>query len=378
MKAVYTEAANLARQNREFVLATVVNTKGSTPQKPGAALLVRADGSTVGTLGGGCVEGDIWFAAKETLRERTGPVFKDYYLNEDIAARDGLVCGGSMFFYIEPFEQSTEVSDLSNDIENAFEGGESMAVATVVNPKTLALGARMTIAEDGATHGSLGTAVADAIAIETANAVMPLGKAEHIVTDEGDEIFVAGFTSPATLVLVGGGHVNLQVAKIAQMLGFRLFVTDDRPEFANRERFTMAEETSVAPYDKGLDAFHITKNTAIVIGSRGHHFDDLATEAAVKTPATYVGLLGSKRKTVMIYEALLKRGISPERLKQVHSPVGLDLGGRSPEEIAVSIMAEIVAFRHGRPGGSMKIAASQIDRIVAKLVKAQKASASAK
>ena len=375
MKPVYTEAANLARQNREFVLATVVNTKGSTPQKPGATLLVRADGSTVGTLGGGCVEGDIWFAAKEALREHTGPIFKDYYLNEDIAARDGLVCGGSMYFYIEPFEQSTEVSDLSSQIENAFEGGESIAVATVVNPKTLELGARLTVAEDGTVTGTLGNATADALAVKIANKVMPLGKADHVVTDEGDEIYVAAFTSPATLVLVGGGHVNLQVAKIAQMLGFRVFVTDDRPEFANRERFTMAEQTNVAPYDKGLDAFHITKNTAIVIGSRGHHFDDLATEAAVRTSATYVGLLGSKRKTVMIYEALLKRGITPERLKQVHSPVGLDLGGRNPEEIAVSIMAEIIAFRHDRPGGAMKIEEAQIDRIVAKIAKAQKASA---
>ena len=375
MKSVYTEAANLARENREFVLATVVNTKGSTPQKPGATLLVRADGSTVGTLGGGCVEGDIWFAAKEALRERTGPIFKDYYLNEDIAARDGLVCGGSMYFYIEPFEQSTEVSDLSSQIENAFEGGESIAVATVVNPKTLELGARLTVAEDGTVTGTLGNATTDALAVKIANKVMPLGKADHVVTNEGDEIYVAAFTSPATLVLVGGGHVNLQVAKIAQMLGFRVFVTDDRPEFANRERFTMAEQTNVAPYDKGLDAFHITKNTAIVIGSRGHHFDDLATEAAVRTSATYVGLLGSKRKTVMIYEALLKRGITPERLKQVHSPVGLDLGGRNPEEIAVSIMAEIIAFRHDRPGGAMKIEEAQIDRIVAKLAKAPKASA---
>ncbi len=375
MKAVYNEAANLARQNREFVLATVVNTKGSTPQKPGATLLVRADGSTVGTLGGGCVEGDIWFAAKEALREHTGPIFKDYYLNEDIAARDGLVCGGSMFFYIEPFEHSAEASPLSDEIEQAYEGGDSLAIATVVNAKTLKPDARIVVHEDGTIVGSLGTAEADALAIETANAVMPMGKADHVVTAEGDEIFVAGFTSPATLVLVGGGHVNLQVAKIAQMLGFRVFVTDDRPEFANRERFPMAEDTNVAPYDKGLDAFHITKNTAIVIGSRGHHFDDLATELAVRTPATYVGLLGSKRKTIMIYEALLKRGITPERLKQVHSPVGLDLGGRNPEEIAVSVMAEIIAFRHNRPGGPMKIEEAQIDRLVTKLAAADKTKA---
>jgi xanthine dehydrogenase accessory factor len=367
MKPVYEEAANLARQNKEFVLATVVNTKGSTPQKPGATLLVRADGSTVGTLGGGCVEGDIWFAAKEALRERTGPIFKNYYLNEDIAARDGLVCGGSMYFYIEPLVQSAEVSALTNKIEQAFEGGESVATATVVNGTTLEMGARILVHENGDTEGTLGNTAADAIAVEAANQVMPMGKAQHLITKKGDEIFVSGFTSPATLVLVGGGHVNLQVAQIAQMLGFRVFVTDDRPEFANRERFTMAEQTSVAPYDQGLNAFHITKNTAIVIGSRGHHFDDLATEAAVKTDASYVGLLGSTRKTIMIFEALLRRGITSERLKQVHSPVGLDLGGRSPEEIAVSIMAEIIAFRHSHNGAALKIDEKQIDRLVAKI-----------
>jgi xanthine dehydrogenase accessory factor len=374
MKAVYKEAANLARQNREFVLATVVNTKGSTPQKPGATLLVRSDGSTVGTLGGGCVEGDIWFAAKEALREHTGPLFKHYYLNEDIAARDGLVCGGSMYFYIEPYEQSSEVSRLADEIDAAYDGDGTLAVATVVNAKTLELGARIVVHDGGSTEGTLGSAEADAQALEAAESVMPMGKAVHLKTAAGDEIFVAGFTSPATVVLVGGGHVNLQVATIAQMLGFRVLVTDDRPEFANRERFPMAEDTNVAPYEKGLDAFDITRNTAIVVGSRGHHFDDLALESAVRTPATYVGLLGSKRKAIVIYESLLKRGVPAERLKQVHSPVGLDLGGRTPEEIAVSIMAEIVAFRHGHGGGTMKLAEAQIDRIVAKLAKAPAAS----
>ena len=375
MKPVYKEAANLARSNREFVLATVVNTKGSTPQKPGATLLVRSDGSTVGTLGGGCVEGDIWFAAKEALRERTGPVYKHYYLNEDIAARDGLVCGGSMYFYIEPFDQSASFSTLADEIEAAYEGGPTLAVATVVNGKRLPTGARLLVRQDGTTEGTLGDATADAKAIKAALAVMPMGKSTQLKTDESDEIFVAGFTSPATVVLVGGGHVNLQVAKIAQMLGFRVMVTDDRPEFANRERFPMAEEFSVASYDRGLDSFDITPNTAIVVGSRGHHFDDLALEAAVRTSAAYVGLLGSKRKTIMIYEALMKRGVSPKRLKQVHSPIGLDLGGRSPEEIAVSVMAEVVAFRHEHGGGTMKLDEAQVDRVAAKVGRAPAAAA---
>jgi len=343
MKAVYNEAANLARQNREFVLATVVNTKGSTPQKPGATLLVRADGSTVGTLGGGCVEGDIWFAAKEALREHTGPIFKDYYLNEDIAARDGLVCGGSMFFYIEPFEHSAEASPLSDEIEQAYEGGDSLAIATVVNAKTLKPDARIVVHEDGTIVGSLGTAEADALAIETANAVMPMGKADHVVTAEGDEIFVAGFTSPATLVLVGGGHVNLQVAKIAQMLGFRVFVTDDRPEFANRERFPMADEVLMRPFNRSFEGLTMDSLSFVVVMTRGHKWDREVVAQALRTDAGYIGMIGSRRKIAHTWEALKTTGFTDADLDRVHSPIGLSIGGDSPGEIAISIMAQLIA-----------------------------------
>ena len=367
MKAVYDEAAALTNDEQDFVIATVVHTQGSTPQKPGAALLVRGDGSTVGTLGGGCVEGDIWFAAKEALRENTGPEYKRYYLNEDIAARDGLVCGGTMYFYIEPLTGAARGRSLSAEIADAYAGGPGLSVATLVKSDRLAAGGRIVVREDGTSEGTLGDAAFDAEAIETAKDVMPMGRTARIHTEQGDELFVEGYTAPALLVLIGGGHVNLQVARIGHMMGFRVMVTDDRREFANTERFTMAEAVSVAPYDRGVDAFPVTPNTAIVIGSRGHHFDDLATEAAARTNAGYVGLLGSKRKTIMIYESLLRKGVPEERLREVHAPVGLDLGGRAPEEIALSIVSEIVAWRNGRSGGPMTMESFHLDRLVAKV-----------
>ncbi len=367
MKAVYDEAAELANENKNFVVATVVHTQGSTPQKPGAALLVRQDGSTVGTLGGGCVEGDIWFVAKEALRERTGPLYKRYYLNEDIAARDGLVCGGTMYFYIEPVIDAPGFHDLSKEIADAYAGGPSLSTATLVTSDRLEIGARIIVHQDGASEGSLGDAALDAEAIEMAKAVMAMGKTSRIHTAQGDEVFVEGYTAPALLVLIGGGHVNLQVARLAQMMGFRVMVTDDRREFANQERFPMAEAVRVDSYGKGVGAFPVTPNTAIVIGTRGHHFDDDATEAAVRTSAGYVGLLGSKRKTILIYESLLRKGVPEERLRQVRAPIGLDLGGRTPEEIALSIVSEIIAWRHDRQGGPMIIESSQIDRIVGKV-----------
>ena len=366
MRAVYDEAALLAGENKDFVVATVVHTQGSTPQKPGAALLVREDGSTVGTLGGGCVEGDIWFAAKEALRERTGPLHKRYYLNEDIAARDGLVCGGTMYFYIEPVLDPPAFAGLAQGIAGAYEGGPSLATATLVASDRLDIGARIVVRDTGDSEGTLGDAALDAEAIETAKAAMPMGKTARIRTAEGDEVYVEGYTAPALVVLIGGGHVNLQVARLARIMGFRVMVTDDRREFANLERFPFAEAVEVDAYGKGVAAFPVTPNTAIVIGTRGHHFDDDALEAAARTNAGYVGLLGSKRKTIMIYESLLRKGITEERLREVHAPIGLDVGGRTPEEIALSIVAEIVAWRHGRDGGPMTMEPSQIDRLVAK------------
>ena len=366
MRAVYEEAAALSAEGERFVLATVVNTKGSTPQKPGAALLVRGDGSTVGTLGGGCVEGDIWFAAKEALREGAPPLYKDYFLNEDIAARDGLVCGGSMYFYIEPVLRPLDFGRLAAAVKEAYEGGRSLAVATIVHSETGPIGARIAVYEDGATEGTLGRPELDAQAIAAAARVTPMGRTERFITDAGEEVFVVGYTAPAALVLVGGGHVNLAAAQAAHALGFKVMVADDRREFANEERFPMAERFNVGAYDRALDGFPITTNTAIVVATRGHRYDDLALEAAARTRAGYVGLIGSKRKTIMVFERMLRNGVPLERIKQIHAPIGLDLGGRDPVEIAVSIMSEILAWRHNRPGGPMKLDDDQIDRLAAK------------
>ncbi|MBL76543.1 MAG: hypothetical protein CL763_06450 [Chloroflexi bacterium] len=369
MKAVYDEAANLSDNQEDFVIAKVIHTQGSTPQKPGASLLVKSDGTTVGTLGGGCVEGDIWFAAKEALREKSGPSYKKYFLNEDIAARDGLVCGGTMYFYIEPVIGADPKRKTSKLISEAYAGIGNIAIATVVSSDRLEIGSQLLIETNGFTTGTLGDEKLNTEIVPTALSLMEMGKTFRFATQENDEIFIEGYTSPASVILVGGGHVNLQVANLAKTLGFRIMVTDDREEFSSHDRFSMAELVNTAPYGVGLDFFPVTPNTAIVIGTRGHNFDDLALFSAAKTTAGYVGLLGSTRKTIMIYESLLKQGIPEERLRQIHAPIGLDLGGRTPEEIALSIMAEIVAWRNSRNGAPMTMASSQINKIVSKIKK---------
>ena len=365
MKEVIQEAVRQLQDRQPCVLATVVRTKGSTPQKSGSMLLVRQDGSGVGTLGGGCVEGDIWYAAREMLRNHSGPQFKDYFLNEDIAARDGLVCGGTMYFYLEPMWEPDSFLDIGSRLLNAYEGGDPVGLATVVNvPEgNPHLGAKLMLLLDGGVVGTLGSRELDDRALAAARQVADVGSTESFATDDGVEVFVEGFTTPPTLTVVGGGHVGKATADLANMLGYRVFIVDDRPEFSNPERFPYAEQTVVTQYEHWSDDLSINVNTFVVVATRGHRFDDMALESALKTRARYIGLMGSRRKNLMIYRRLLDQGVPLERLKEVHAPIGLDIGGLQPEELAVSIMSEIIMTRRGGKGGPMQMDEWYIDRV---------------
>ena len=365
MKEVIQETVRQLQDQQPCVLATVVRTKGSTPQKAGSMLLVRQDGTGVGTLGGGCVEGDIWFAAREMLRNHSGPEFKDYFLNEDIAARDGLVCGGTMYFYLEPMWEPDSFLDIGSRLINAYEGGDPVGLATVVNvPEgNPNLGAKLLLMLDGTVEGTLGSKELDDRAVAVARQVADVGSVESFSTDEGVEVFIEGFTTPPTLAVIGGGHVGKATADLANMLGYRVFIVDDRPEFSNPERFPYAEQTVVTQYERWSEDLAINVNTFVVVATRGHRFDDMALESALKTRARYIGLMGSRRKNLMIYRRLLDQGVSLERLKEVHAPIGLDIGGLQPEELAVSIMSEIIMTRRGGKGGPMQMAEWYIDRV---------------
>ena len=295
MREVIQGAIDDLKDGQPCVLATVVRTKGSTPQKSGAMLLVRQDGSGVGTLGGGCVEGDIWFAAKEILRQNSGPEFKDYYLNEDIAARDGLVCGGTMYFYLEPLRNIEDFTSIGEEIVDAYDGGQPVSLATIVHSRDggPTLGSKLLLRSDGSISGSLGTSDLDAQAIEIATKVADVGSNESFSLGDGTEVFVEGFTTPPTLVMVGGGHVGKATADLANSLGYRVHLVDDRPEFCNEERFPYAEERVVATYDKWADYLDLNVNTFVVVATRGHRYDDMALESALKTRARYIGVLGS-------------------------------------------------------------------------------------
>lgn len=358
MQHVFHETVRALEAGDPCVLVTVIRTEGSTPQKPGAKLLVRADGSGVGTLGGGCVEGDIWFAAKMLLRGGGPAEVRDYELTEELAARDGLICGGTMHFLLDPIREPIDVLPELRKVERAYDGDTAIGIATLVGAPSgapLAVGTKLYLDAARTTKGSLGADALDAQAIDRIELLLDYGKCEHYTTDEGCQLFIEAFTLPPTLVVMGGGHISKALTNLAGPLGYQYYVVDDRPEFANPDRFPDAVQTIVAEYDKGLQDIPITPNTAVVVATRGHRYDDMAAEAAVRSRASYVGILGSKRKNLLIFEELFRKGIPEERIRAVRAPVGLDLGGRTPEEIALSIMSEIVALRHGAGGAALQL-----------------------
>mgnify|MGYP001257128406 FL=1 len=370
MQEVFHEAVNRLEKGESVVVATVIRTKGSTPQKPGAKLLVRQDGTGAGTLGGGCVEGDIWFAAKQLMQQGGEAEYREYELNEELAAEDGLVCGGTMYFLIDPVYTPGDYLPYAREIDFAYKGEGAVALATVIksgNDGKSRIGDKLFIRENGKTEGTLGNLETDKGAIEKAKILMIHGRNEYVMTASGAEYFIEAYTTPPQLVICGGGHVSRALASLAKPLEFRLFITDDREEFANEDRFPEADIIVSEKPEDALPNLPINPNTFIVVATRGHRYDNSALLAAAKTPARYVGLMGSKRKTILIYEDLMRSDLSLDRIREIRSPIGLDIKARTPEEIAISIMSEVLMFRLGGSGLPMKLDEKQLDRINKKI-----------
>jgi len=369
VRDILERAARLRAEGRSFAIATVVRTSGSTPQVVGAKMLVDDLGRSVGTLGGGCVEGDAFDEAKRVIA--TGaPSLRDYELTEDLAWDTGLVCGGTMWIAIEHGREALRAAkrDLLDDLLVASRGGAPVALATLLTrrEKRYRTAERILVESSGEVTGSLRDAALDARATEAAREALTRGTARVVPIDDERELLVEPVTSRPTLVMVGCGHVGLAVARMAKLLDFRVVAVDDRPEFANRERFPDVDEVVNADVIEALGRLPIAWNTFIVVATRGHKMDAHALRAAVKTPARYVGLVGSKRKTILIERMLREEGLPDERIKSVHAPIGLDLGGRTPAEIALAILAEIEAERYGGSARPLRLAGAVFDRAVAR------------
>jgi xanthine dehydrogenase accessory factor len=354
---LYARMADLRREGRRFAVATVVRTLGSTPQVVGAKLILDEDDRAAGTLGGGCVEADA-IEASRAIIARGGRSLRAYELTEDLAWNTGLVCGGTMWILAEPSEAALQADnrDLLPDLVGAAAGGPPMAVVTLLRraDRQIEFEGRAFVDGVGRMTGSLGDAALDARTAAAALAHLPHGTTRVLPLEDGRDLLIEAVASKPRLVVAGGGHVALAIARQALLLDFDVTILEDRPEFASPDRFPGATvlqgevPATLGSIDHGWNSF-------IVIATRGHKLDADCVRAAVSTRARYIGLLGSRRKTVLITKMLQEEGVEDDRIRAIRAPVGLDLGGRTPAEIALSVMAEITKERYqatGAPLGS--------------------------
>ena len=258
MGDIYEEIVRIRREGDKAALATVVQNKGSTPRSKGSKMLVRSDGSILGSIGGGCLEAEVWETAMKVIAEEE-PKVLDFDLTGKKDSPEGLICGGTIQVLIEPI------------------------------------------------------------------------------------------VSQPTVYIFGAGHIGFAVSTIARMTGFRIAVIDDRPAYANADRFPDANDFYVDDPATMVSKLNIGTNAYLVIACRGHLEDQRVLEQAIKTPAAYIGMLGSRKKVKTVFSNLRSNGISQEMLDTVRTPIGLPIATETPEEIAVSIMAEIIDTRRKGP-----------------------------
>jgi xanthine dehydrogenase accessory factor len=272
---LYEEIVKLRREGRRGALATIINVRGSIPSFNTAKMLVRDDGSIVGTIGGGCVEADVWQSAREVM-ESEKPRSLTFNLNENPKFDTGLVCGGTLEIFVEP--------------------------------------------------------------------VLPI----------------------PVLYLIGAGHVAYNVYKVSRIAGFDVVVIDDRGAYANRERFPDARDIFAEDFDQVLAKIEPNENAYIVIVTRGHRDDMRVLRWAVQTRARYIGMIGSKRKVITIYKELQSEGLPAALFERVQAPIGVEIGAVTPEEIAVSIVAEMIAARRGADTAALQKKITNTPSAVAK------------
>ncbi len=341
MVHIFAEIDRLIAAGEPVVLARIIRQAGSAPRSVGAKMLLRADGSIAGTIGGGALEFQVLQKAKEVIGTGTADILNFRLSGKEVAASE-MLCGGLVDVHLERIDPADPVS------RSVF-GAAARLVAqgrrgTLISP--VAAGAesagRVLVAEDGAVSGAL-----------TGGPVDP-GRWNHLrrpllaPLDElrgGPFVFVEPVEPEAVLYVFGAGHISTFLAPLARMAGFRVCVIDDREDFANPGRFPAADEILTCPFPEAFERIRITPTAYVAIVTRGHIHDRDVLRMILKTEPAYIGMIGSRRKRDMIYRSLAEEGVGEDRLGKVHSPIGLDIGAETPEEIAVSIVAELIAVR---------------------------------
>jgi xanthine dehydrogenase accessory factor len=340
MKEIIGDVDNwLARGETAIALATVLSTWGSAPRKVGAKLAFTADGAAIsGSVSGGCVEGAVIEAGGEVLADRI-PRLLHFGVADETAWSVGLACGGTIEVFVEPLDVPTYTA-----AREWVAGRVPGAIVTVINGPAELLGRKLALGPDGSMVGSLGAKWAESAATLARDARRSIRRR---LSDEV-ELFIDVLRPSPVLVIVGGAHIAVTLARIAKIMGYRTEVIDPRRAFGSEERFPHVDSLVQAWPDKAFAASPPGPDTAVVTLSHDPKIDDPALAAALRGDAFYVGALGSRQTNARRRERLAALGFADAQLARLHAPIGLDIGADNPEEIALAIMAEVVAAYRGR------------------------------
>ncbi len=357
MQDIYAEIVKALGRNEKLALATLITRVGSAPRGVGAKYLIKEDGTSLGSIGGGCVEAEVWQGAKEVMKKGKGGILH-FELTSEQLAEGGLICGGNIDIFLEPLKE--EFLDIYQEVVRVKQKGRAAILATLISvdgafPK--GEGSKVLIKASGEKVGSLlnGDELEQRILKEGEVSLREKRPTVIVLSSEKKEapwkkmeILLEPISSEPTVYIFGGGHISQQLSPLAKRVQFKVVVIDDREMFANRERFPEADEVVVSEFEKCLDQLNIDPSSYIVIVTRGHLYDGSVLEQAIKTNARYIGMIGSKKKIRTLYQNLIKKGIPQETLDRVHAPIGIDINSETPEEIGVSIVAELIKVR-GEP-----------------------------
>ncbi len=367
MKEVLGDIAKWQTADRRAAVARVVAVEGSSPREAGAAMAVNDAGEVAGSVSGGCVEGAVVEAALEILGGTREPGVITFGYSDEDAFSVGLTCGGTIHLFVEPVEESVIEGPLYRALRSALDASEPVALITVTGGA--GIGSKMLVRPEGESVGTLGNSDLDRVVSRDALGELEAGLSstrhygEHgEAREEAVSVFIESFVVPPRMIIFGAVDFTAALAKVAKLLGFRVTVCDARAVFATVLRFPMADEVVNTWPDRYLHEIggELTPRDVVCVLTHDHKFDVPAIVAAIDTQAGYIGAMGSRRTNEGRVARLREAGLTDDQIGRVLSPIGLDIGARTPEETAISICAEVIATRTGRRAASLRDTAGPI------------------
>ena len=339
MRDILADLDKWRTENQSIALATVIQTWGSSPRRAGAKMALTPDGRITGSVSGGCVEGAVYDEGVEALKSNR-PRLLHFGVADETAWEVGLACGGSIDIFVKPLEE-----ELFRALRAVLLEEKSAVVVTVVRGPDEILGREMLVDENGNITGSLTTDL-DQQVFMLARETLAQGESRRALVQDETEVFMEVILPPPTLIAVGGVHITIALMALAKTLGYRTIVVDPRSAFGNEERFPNVDLLIQRWPDEAFQEIPLTRSTAVAMLTHDPKLDDPALKIALPSQAFYVGALGSKTTQAKRRQRLLDDGLTEEQLNRLHGPIGLEIGAGTPEEIAISIMAEVVAARN--------------------------------